>query len=119
MMKPMEVSDKSACQRLAGQLDIYGISFTGTAGDSPASSDKFTRVTVEPDAPGDVAFTESGRDARGPSEDVGSNSGRSFQTDPLPPAAAMLIIISSASPWSTFRDRKDYHPVFCRGATTS
>jgi len=46
------------------------ISFTGTASVPPASSDKFTQVTGESDTPGNVAFNESGRDARGPSEDV-------------------------------------------------
>jgi predicted Rossmann fold flavoprotein len=42
-------------------------SLTGTAGVSPASSNKFTQDTVERDTPDNVAFNESGRDARGPS----------------------------------------------------
>ena len=71
MMTRIALSDKSACQRVVGQFDIMSISFTGTAGDSPASSDKFTQVTVESDNPGDVAFNESGRGARGPSKDAG------------------------------------------------
>ncbi len=44
--------------------------FTGTAGVSPASSDEFTQGAIDSDRPGDVAFDESGRDARGPSENV-------------------------------------------------
>jgi spermidine synthase len=47
--------------------------FTGTApvsSASPASSDEFTQGAIDSDDPGDVAFDESGRDARGPSENV-------------------------------------------------
>jgi ATP-dependent helicase/nuclease subunit A len=46
---------------------IISLVDTGTAGVSPASSNAFTQGTVESDNPGDVAFNESGRDARGPS----------------------------------------------------
>jgi hypothetical protein len=41
--------------------------FTGTAGDSPTSSKKFTPLNLNP---GDVAFNEGGRVARDPSEEV-------------------------------------------------
>ena len=44
--------------------------FTGTAPVSSASSDEFTQGAIDSDNPGDVAFDESGRDARGPSENV-------------------------------------------------
>jgi hypothetical protein len=54
------MSEKTFSQR----FDV----FTGTAGVSPASSDKFTQVTAESDNQRDVAFNESGRDARGPSK---------------------------------------------------
>jgi hypothetical protein len=44
--------------------------FTGTAGGTPASSNKFTPVTVESDNVRYVAFNASGQDARGPSEEL-------------------------------------------------
>ena len=50
-----------------------GIVNTGTAGVSPASSDKFTQVTARPNNPNYSAFNEGGRDARGPSNSDPSN----------------------------------------------
>ncbi|HEY2971214.1 MAG TPA: UvrD-helicase domain-containing protein [Pyrinomonadaceae bacterium] len=45
-----------------------GTLFTGTAGVPPASSHTFTQVSVEAVTVDKMAFNESGRDARGPSE---------------------------------------------------
>jgi len=47
---------------------FYWDDVTGTAGVSPASSDKFAQVTGELVSADRVAFNEGGRDARGPSE---------------------------------------------------
>jgi spermidine synthase len=41
---------------------------------SPASSNEFTRGAIDSDSPSDVAFDESGRDARGPSAEVAAES---------------------------------------------
>jgi hypothetical protein len=49
--------------------------FTATAGVSPASSTAFTRIGVESIKSVYVAFNESGRDARGP-----SNNGLAVKT---------------------------------------
>ena len=49
--------------------------FTGTAGVPPASSGNFTQAQVESVNSQDVAFNESGRDARGPSEELEFESG--------------------------------------------
>jgi ATP-dependent helicase/nuclease subunit A len=53
------ISDRSASSDLAG-----------TAGVSPASSKAFTQSTIKSENPPNVAFHESGRDARGPSKRV-------------------------------------------------
>jgi hypothetical protein len=50
---------------------FFGVNlFTGTAGVSPASSNTFTQGAIESGNPGKVAFNESGRDARGPGEQI-------------------------------------------------
>ena len=63
-----------AHQRFKSVVNIYaltGPASTGTAGVPPASSNGFTQRAVERVKFDSVAFNESGRDARGP-----SNSGR-------------------------------------------
>ena len=57
---------------LTGTAGVRGPQPGSPAGvlDPPASSDKFTQGEVEYDNPGDVAFNESGRGARGPSKSV-------------------------------------------------
>jgi ATP-dependent helicase/nuclease subunit A len=66
----------------AEQLALRIISLVdpaGTAGVSPASSDRFNLVTGEPGRTSDVAFNESGRDARGPSKSGPGESGPGFE----------------------------------------
>ncbi len=53
-----------------------GAANTGTAGVSPAASNEFTQ---EPGKPNNVVFNDSGRDARGPSINGPSDSGRGFK----------------------------------------
>ena len=59
---------------LTGTARVRGPQPGSPAGvlDPPASSDNFTQGEVEYDNPGDVAFNESGRGARGPSKNVSS-----------------------------------------------
>ena len=56
-------------------IDFKTNRITGTAGVSPASGSAFTLEAVEPVAVRDVAFDESGRDARGPSRSCPSEGG--------------------------------------------
>jgi ATP-dependent helicase/nuclease subunit A len=70
----------SLVEPVAGSAGILpadsGSAFTGTAGVSPAPTSAFTQVADEPGSSANVAFTESGRDARGPSANGPGEGGR-------------------------------------------
>jgi cytoskeletal protein RodZ len=55
-------------QRRSAGPAVTGFALTGTAGVSPASSNKFTLASTESDTSDKMAFNENGRDARGPSK---------------------------------------------------
>ncbi len=80
----------------AGPANI-GTADTGTAGVSPASSNTFTQVPVEPDNPDYVAFNESGRDARGPSINGPSIGGPSLKRALLLGLASGVALLTKFS----------------------